>query len=818
MPEGFVVSRRRTMRRLLARWAGERKTPPMFTFFSRITSVTLASWPGSFWTSTSTQLPRSRAPTSSIRVLIMSEEVMMPTRPPSATTGRQPILRSFSSRAAWSMVSSGWMVASPVVMMSPSLLQLSASRSPVEPRGGLVSLRSLSETIPTRRPSSTTGRCLMFLSRHILHASAALASGPKVTTSRVMASLTRSILPVLSSRPSRLFGSLPEAAPPAGSAPDVLGRLHYGPELALLVLDAKGVAHDGGREAALGAKGEALERHVTGGLPEPCLELPRRLLPARFGGDQAEDGDLVLGDVCERLEGAAPLVVVLEHEPVGVDVGEEVAGERLVGAGDEPAAPLVAPAQVEGESDAGVVPYHVVVELDAAGHPAVEGPAPLLVEGAGLRVKQERVVRGVELDILGAEADQLVHLLAQDLRHVLKEEVERRVRLLRELRRPQVRVHARARERYLHHPLRPRPGVDELLDREVAAPAELAHDAELGRAIRLLVPDGLVAVPVAPQPGVDGVAREALHGLHQLALEGLAAHLAVGHDGQAGPLLERDRPVHRPVFDPLELGRRKLPGRVMPAGIQQPGGPEKAPHHVRAQGPGRHGRQSSTGPRGGLADALHHFAVSGDEVDDVGDDPVVAGAAGDHVGLRGEAGRTGPEARDRDDVVATLARELVSARVVEDKVVARPPEDLVVPWIAPEGVVARPAPQDVVAGTVDEGVVACLPPQDVGPAPAVQDAPAVTAEERVGAVGARQAVGVRRALEDRRERGPAESEQARCQRGKKDHTPHLAPPRRRNTLCHRDSTQRTAGPLARTGLGGSLPRDPRRRPSCLADS
>src|ERR671917_1749709 len=154
------------------------------------------------------------------------------------------------------MVSSGPMVASPVVMISPSLLQLSASRWPVEPRGGLVSLRSLSETSPTRRPSSTTGRCRMFMSRQSLHASAALAPGPKVTTSRVMASLTRSISPVLSSvfrKSSRQLNTGPAAGHGLGSSPDVLRRARDGPQLALLVLDAQGVAHVGGREAALGA-------------------------------------------------------------------------------------------------------------------------------------------------------------------------------------------------------------------------------------------------------------------------------------------------------------------------------------------------------------------------------------------------------------------------------------------------------------------------------------------------------------------------------------------------------------------------------------
>src|SRR3712207_3019129 len=82
------------------------------------------------------------------------------------------------------------------------------------------------------------------------------------------------------------------------------------------------------------------------------------------------------------------------------------------------------------------------------------------------------------------------------------------------------------------------------------------------------------------------------------------------------------------------------------------------------------------GRAGGLADALDFFAVRGDQVDEVGDHFVVAGAAGDNVRLGGKAGRTRPEARHGYDVVATLAGELVHARVVEDKVVAGSPKDL----------------------------------------------------------------------------------------------------------------------------------------------
>ena len=51
---------------------------------------------------------------------------------------------------------------------------------------------------------------------------------------------------------------------------------------------------------------------------------------------------------------------------------------------------------------------------------------------------------------------------------------------------------------------------------------------------------GDVGVPFAPQPGVDVDAGEAVDRLGQLALEGLAAKLAVGHDRTARRLLQGD--------------------------------------------------------------------------------------------------------------------------------------------------------------------------------------------------------------------------------------------------------------------------------------
>src|SRR5687768_9480090 len=163
-------------------------------------------------------------------------------------------------------------------------------------------------------------------------------------------------------------------------------------------------------------------------------------------------------------------------------------------------------------------------------------------------------MRRVELDVLGPESDQLLDLLAQDLRHFLQKEIERRVGPCGQLWRPEVRVHARTRQRDLNDPLRAAPRIDELLDREVAPPLQLSDNAEGLWTFGRLVPYHPISVPLAPQPGVYVVFAEAFDGLYQLALERFPAHLTVRDHREAGPFLQPDSPVHGPIFDTLELG------------------------------------------------------------------------------------------------------------------------------------------------------------------------------------------------------------------------------------------------------------------------
>ena len=157
-------------------------------------------------------------------------------------------------------------------------------------------------------------------------------------------------------------------------------------------------------------------------------------------------------------------------------------------------------------------------------------------------------MRRVELDVAAAEPGELAHLAHEDRRDVREERVERGVGLAGPLGRPEVREQRRARQGDLRDALRRGAQEHELLGREPAPLLERTDDRELGRALDLAVADG-VGVPVAPQPGIDADAVEAVAGIGDLILEALPAVLAVGHDLAAGGLLLAHDRAHGVVLD-----------------------------------------------------------------------------------------------------------------------------------------------------------------------------------------------------------------------------------------------------------------------------
>src|SRR5207249_2328735 len=107
------------------------------------------------------------------------------------------------------------------------------------------------------------------------------------------------------------------------SSPDVLSRLDDGPQLRAFILDAESVSQDGGGEAALRRESELLEREEASCITDARREL-LDCLPARgLGGHEPENRGLVLGHGAQGLEVAGAFVVVLEQEPLGVDLGEK---------------------------------------------------------------------------------------------------------------------------------------------------------------------------------------------------------------------------------------------------------------------------------------------------------------------------------------------------------------------------------------------------------------------------------------------------------------------------------------------------------------
>ena len=74
---------------------------------------------------------------------------------------------------------------------------------------------------------------------------------------------------------------------------------------------------------------------------------------------------------------------------------------------------------------------------------------------------------------------------------------------------------------------------------------------------------------IAERDRPPGLFVEAFERLDQVSEEGIASHLSVGHDVEACRFLQRDRFVHRAVFDSLEVRGRDRSGVASGAGLLQ---------------------------------------------------------------------------------------------------------------------------------------------------------------------------------------------------------------------------------------------------------
>ena len=157
-------------------------------------------------------------------------------------------------------------------------------------------------------------------------------------------------------------------------------------------------------------------------------------------------------------------------------------------------------------------------------------------------------MRRIELDVGAAEPHELRHLGTQDVDDVGEVGVDGGVRAARLL-----GVVVRGRllcvdQRDLERALRATARVRELLGAHRTNAAKLLDDHGP-------LEHDLVPLLVAERDRPPAIAVQPLDGVHEVAVEGVAAHLSVRDDGEPRVRLEGERLVHRPVFRALELGR-----------------------------------------------------------------------------------------------------------------------------------------------------------------------------------------------------------------------------------------------------------------------
>src|ERR1700730_9756162 len=223
-----------------------------------------------------------------------------------------------------------------------------------------------------------------------------------------------------------IYSNLASAVAIAGeSAPYAIGDVGDQPELAFLHRRLDRVALDSGGEAALSRERELIAREKARGLFDTPGQLVGRFQHVALGRHQAEHDALAARHVGQRFEGARARVVVLEQELVVVAGAlEDLARDRVVAAAGQPAAVIVAAAQMQPKSYARLVGERVE-NLDAlADHAFVIDTALLENDALHLWIDEVSQLGRVNLDVYASQARQFGNLLA-DNRGAVGEHVER---------------------------------------------------------------------------------------------------------------------------------------------------------------------------------------------------------------------------------------------------------------------------------------------------------------------------------------------------------------------------------------------------------
>ena len=205
----------------------------------------------------------------------------------------------------------------------------------------------------------------------------------------------------------------------------------------------------------------------------------------------------------------------------------------------------VAATDMDAEGDAGMAVDDGVVELDARVQQAIRIAAALPVSVADRLVEQGGVLRRVDLHVLASKAPQFFDFAPREVDDIRQVRVARGVGALGLL---GIVVRGRllgAEQRDLDGPPRPPAQIRELLHTHLPPPTQLADDHR--------PPDrhfGSRLVMKRQGPAAELV--EAFERVHQVAEEGVAAHFAIGDDGQPLVFLEGNGSVHCTIFDSLE--------------------------------------------------------------------------------------------------------------------------------------------------------------------------------------------------------------------------------------------------------------------------
>jgi hypothetical protein len=150
---------------------------------------------------------------------------------------------------------------------------------------------------------------------------------------------------------------------------------------------------------------------------------------------------------------------------------------------------------------------HRVVHLDAeVDEPLRVGPPASKALARG-RIQQERVGRPVHLNVGAAQADELVHLAAQDVDRVAQVGVARRIGTGRFVRVVVGRRVERADQRRLRRAIRPPSQVCELLGAQMTQALEARdhHGALEEELVAMVVGKGMAQPPNLSKPSIESM-------------------------------------------------------------------------------------------------------------------------------------------------------------------------------------------------------------------------------------------------------------------------------------------------------------------------